>query len=228
MDAEDPCPSRQRENVRGDGADQHRVVALPRSDPAEKRLARGPDEDREPEGHDFVEAVEQFQVVIHRLAEPDPGVEKDPLACHTGVERHLRAALEKGPHLRDHVAVPGVILHRPRLAAHVHEADVAPGFGDEVRHPGGTERPDVVDERRADRDRRARHGRLHGVHGHAGAGRHQAFDHGHNPPQFLCFGNIRGAGTRGFSADIKDRRPFAQEREAVRDGSVRIKPPPAV
>jgi hypothetical protein len=61
--------------------------------------------------------------VPHRLAESDPRVKADSLLGNAGGDRDLESFLQERRHLRDDVLVARVVLHRPRLAEHVHEAE---------------------------------------------------------------------------------------------------------
>ena len=80
--------------------------------------------------------------------------------------------LEERGDLRDDVVVARVDLHRPRLALHVHQAEVRVRLGDDLGQLRvAAQRGDVVDELRAELERPPRDLRLRGVDrdGHAPA-----------------------------------------------------------
>ena len=117
---------------------------------AEHALARHPDQHRAPQLGEPRHAGQQGEVVLQRLAEADAGVEDDPLLGDPGIDGSLQARGQVVPHLRHDVLVRRVLLHRARVAAHVHEADVGAALGHQrqqarVEPAGG----DVVDEREA-------------------------------------------------------------------------------
>ena len=77
---------------------------------------------------------------------------------------------EKGGHLGDDVVVPRRSLHRPRLALHVHQAEVRAGVGDDAGQLGvAAQRRDVVHQLGAELERAPRDLGLGGVDrdGHA-------------------------------------------------------------
>ena len=97
----------------------------------ERALPRGADQDRPPERDDLVEPADELEVVLDRLAEADAGVEADALLGDAGATANESRSSRKADHLGDDVLVAGVVLHRARLAAHVHEAEVGAGVGDD-------------------------------------------------------------------------------------------------
>ena len=74
--------------------------------------------------------------MLDRLAEPDPWVEADELLADPRRDRKGEPLLEKRLHVRDDIVVDRVGLHRPRLAAHVHMADVGVRLGDHACERG--------------------------------------------------------------------------------------------
>jgi len=80
----------ERDHARGDGA-VHALGHVPAREPPDERLARGADHERAPEVRELVEAGEQHEVVLHRLAEADPGVELDLGFRHARRDRRLHA-----------------------------------------------------------------------------------------------------------------------------------------
>ena len=74
-----------------------------------------------------------------------------------------------------------------------------------------------------------RDGRLVGVHRYGNRELvAQALEHRHQAAQFLGFGNLNGAGTRGFRPDVDDVGSGLFELDGVREGAVGIEELPAV
>ena len=88
----------------------------------ERALAREADEHRPSDRDQLRQAPDELEVVLDRLAEPDPGVEADELLADPLRHGEREPLLEERLHLGDDVVVARVVLHRPRLAVHVHEA----------------------------------------------------------------------------------------------------------
>jgi hypothetical protein len=103
-----------------------------------------------PDRDDLVEAPEQLEVVLDRLAEADAGVEPDALLRDPLAGREREPLLEECLHLVDDVVVARVELHRARVAQHVHQAAVGSRLGHHARQLGiEPERGHVVDDVRA-------------------------------------------------------------------------------
>src|SRR5215212_6743354 len=123
----------EREHVRGDRA-RHAVVPVAAAGQlGQEALAGGPDHDGPPDRNDLVEPAQQLEVVLDRLAEADAGVEPDAALVHALRYGEGEALLEERPDVRDHVVVARVVLHRARLAEHVHEAAVDARAGHDAR-----------------------------------------------------------------------------------------------
>src|SRR5829696_6960426 len=108
----------QRQDVGRDRARQAFALAAPPGELAEEALARGPDHDGPADRHDLVEPAQQLEVVLHRLAEADAGVEPDARLRHAASQCEREPLLEERPDLGHNVAVARVLLHRARLAEH--------------------------------------------------------------------------------------------------------------
>ena len=123
----------------------HRVLIAENA--PQEALARGADEYRPAERDELVQPRQQLEVVLHRLPESDSRVEADPSSRRSRPPRRLEPFLEKRGDLRDDVVVAGVVLHRPRLAEHVHEAEVGAALRDDSGEVGvGAQCRDVVDD----------------------------------------------------------------------------------
>src|SRR4051812_1204874 len=92
-------------------------------DPADEALARGADHQGAAELTQLAEAAQQLHAVGAGLAEADAGIEPDPLCGDAGRAGNFEPLGEEGPDRGDDIVVAGVLLHRPRLAEHVHEDD---------------------------------------------------------------------------------------------------------
>ena len=83
-----------------------------------------------------------------------PGVEADPLLRDPRLDREREPLLEERRDLGGDIVVARVVLHRPRLALHVHQAEVAARVGDHAGELGvAAERGDVVDQLGAELER---------------------------------------------------------------------------
>ena len=104
---------------------------------AQRALAREPDDDRTAESLEDVEAAHELQVLIGSLAEADAGIDADSLLGDAAVDRERDPLLEKREHFGHDVVVLRAHLHRPRLAQHVHQADIYAMLGhDGAPSPG--------------------------------------------------------------------------------------------
>ena len=77
-----------------------------------------------PSAVEHVEPANELEVLRRRLAEAEAGVEADVLLGDALRDREREPLLEERGDLRRDVVVARVGLHRPRLALHVHQADV--------------------------------------------------------------------------------------------------------
>ena len=191
----------------GDGGRDARPeqVVRARSSRAQRALAREADEHRPPEREQDVEPAHELEVVRHRLAEADARVEADPLLGDALRDRERQPLLEERRDLGRDVVVARLRLHRPRLALHVHEAEVRAGAGDDSGELGiAAQRRDVVDEDRAALERSPRDRRLRGVDRDRSSPPRR-LENRHDPPQLLLRGDAVRAGTRRLAADVDDR-----------------------
>ena len=126
-----------RGHGRGDArAERARLRVGIADDAAERALAREADQHGTPEREQHVEAADELEVVLRRLAEADARVEADPLLRNPLRDGEREALLEERRDLRGDVVVARVLLHRPRLALHVHEAEIRAGVGDHAGEVG--------------------------------------------------------------------------------------------
>ena len=167
-------------------------------------LRETPDEQRPSDRRELVEPADELEVVRNRLAEADPRVEADELLRHARGDRERKPLLEKALHVRHHVVVRGVDLHRARLALHVHEAEIAARVGDDACELGiASESRHVVDELDAELERTTGNRRLGRVDRDRGA--RQVEQHLLDPLELLVGAHAHRAGPRRLAADVDDR-----------------------
>jgi len=92
VDAKDPRTALVREHVGGDRR-EHAIADVAAGDAAEEGLARGADDHRSPQRGELTEPAQELQVVIDRLAEPDPRVEHDSLLSDALADREGHSLL---------------------------------------------------------------------------------------------------------------------------------------
>ena len=134
-------------------------------EPRQRRLARPAGEQRQAEREQLVLARQQLEVLRRRLAEADARIDDDALRAPRPPPRpRRRARARKAPISPTTIVVVGLALHRPRRAAHVHQADAAAGCAATTSSaPGRAQRADVVDDVGAEIQRGAHHLGLGGV-----------------------------------------------------------------
>ena len=174
--------------------------------PAEEALAGHADDHGTADRGELAEPAQQLDVVLDGLAEADAGIEADALLGDPRRDGEREPLLEERPDLRHDVVVARILLHRSRLAEHVHEADVCTRLGDDLRQLRvATQRRDVVHELGAERESAARDLGLRGVDRE----RHlatQPLQHRHDATQLLVDGDALRSRPRRLAADVHDRR----------------------
>ena len=103
-------------------------------DPSERALPRDSDQHRPTQRAQLVQASQELEVLVGRLAEADPGIDADPLLGDSLLDGERDALLEEGQHIGDDVVVVRSDLHRSRLALHVHETDERVSVSDDLGH----------------------------------------------------------------------------------------------
>ena len=189
-----------------------------RVNPGDHPLAAGPEEDRKADLNQPVQMRRQGQVVGQGLAEADAGIEPDPLARHPRGHGRFGPGRQFGADLGDDVVVAGIGLHGLRLAAHMHEHDLAAQFGGGRQTVGReAEGRHIVPDRRPGRDGGAGDFGFHGVDAdRAGPVAAQTLDDRNSAGDFL--GGIDRFGPRpgAFTADVEDVRALFDQRQTVR------------
>ena len=171
---------------------------IPSDELREAALARQADQHRPAERAQLVEAAHELEVVRGRLPEADPRVEADVPLVDPRVDREREPLLEEPLHVRDDVVIDRILLHRPRLAQHVHEAEIAPGVGDHTRE---------LRVARAARSRRSR-------------ARRRARAHAARPPPSTC--RSTPARRRGRRAPARPARSSSSALTPRRAGPGRL------
>ena len=168
--------------------------------------------------------------MLDRLAEPDPGVDPDPLLGDPRGERRLDPLGEERPDLVDDVVVGGVALHGARAAPHVHQDQPALALGAEAREIGlGAQGRDVVDDRGPGVERRPGDLDLGGVdRDRDGPAPASAATTGARSRDLDLRRDDLRARPGGLAADIEDVRALCGERAAVGDRPPGVEKEPAV
>ena len=122
-------------------------------------------------------------------------------ACFAAVD----PLAELAAHVGDDVAVVGAFVHRPGIAAHVHEHDRYATVGDEREHRRVVQaRRHVVDELRAGVERGLGHDGLAGVDTDRNAERRDALDDGCRPVDLHVGRHILGPRTCRLASDVDE------------------------
>jgi len=195
-------------------------VAAVAEEAAEEALTGCSDEYRPPEGRELVEPREQLDVVLDGLAEADAGVQADVLLRDPRIDGEREALLQERLDLGDDVLIARVLLHRPRLAQHVHEAQVGACVGHDARKVRvAAEGGDIVDHHRAQLERPPGHGGLRGVDGDREA--LQPLQDGLDAAELLLSGDAFRARAGRLAADVHEGRALLDEAECKRHRRLR-------
>ena len=195
-----------------------------------KLLREVPTHERPPELAELAEPAQQLEVVLDGLAEADPGVEPDPLLGDPGRERELDPLGEERPDVVDDVVVARVLLHRPRVALHVHQHDLAAALGAQRRQLGVARSAVTSLTIAAPASSAASATAAFEVsietRGAVAAG--EALDHRHDPPQLLVGaetsaapGRVDSPPTSSMSAPSRDELAPVRDRALRRRGTGR-------
>src|SRR5690606_22746964 len=134
-----------------------------------------------------------------------------------------------GADLGDEVDVDGEVVHRRGVAAPVPEDVgrlVAGGDGEDLRV--GEAPGDVVDERRPGLQAGLGRLRVDGVDAEHGAVGGERPHDGQHPVELDVDRDTLGAGTGRLPTDVEHVGALVEQQPPVRDGRVRLEPPPAV
>ena len=163
--------------------------------------------------------------MLDGLAEADAGVDADRLFADPLRNGERQPLVEKPDDVGDDVVVARVGLHRPRLALHVHQADVDAGLRDRAHQLGvAVQRGDVVDELDAELERPPGDAGLRGVDRERLA--LEMLEHRHDAPELLLERHGCRPRPRRLAADVDDCRPGVEH--PVRLGDRGVAPQDAV
>ena len=154
------------------------------------------------------------------LPKPIPGSSRIRSSRDPGPHRERHALLEERLDVVHHVVVAGVVLHRARVAQHVHQAAVGAGAGHDAGHLGvAAQGGHVVDERRAGVERPRRDAALDvSIEIWAPAPRSISPSiTGITRRSSSASGTGSAPGPGRLAAHVEDRRALRLELEAVRD-----------
>ena len=118
-----------RRDARDRERSRHPLTARATGDLPDEPLPRNAEAERPAEPRKLAEIREQFERVIERLAEADSGVETNRLRLDTRFAQNLQSLLEELSHLKHHIVVLRIALHRLWGALHVHDDDPSPVLG---------------------------------------------------------------------------------------------------
>jgi hypothetical protein len=214
MDAHDRGPLQRR----GDIGDQRADDAVLRLSPrhlAYKAFSRRPDHDGKSARGELRRPGDDLEVLLRRLAEPDPGVEGNAVFQNAGAPGDGEGALEECQAGLDQVARQR--LCRAEQAGIVHGDHAgAMARGDLRQVRVSLQAADVVDDMRAGGNRCLGDGGLHRVDRNQCACRDQAFDD--RDDTLLLFLRRHGGriATGGFAADVEDGGALPGKQTAVR------------
>ena len=150
-----------------------------------------------------------------------PGIEADHPLVDAGIDGEAQPLFEESRDIGRDVVVRRIHLHRPRLALHVHQAEVTPGVRDDARKLRiAAKRRDVVDELGAELERAPRDLGLRRVDRHRTA--REPLEHGNDAAQLLVERNALRTGPRRLAADVDDRSPFIHHAPSRRGRGVGI------
>ena len=183
--------------------------------PVEERLARHAEHQGRADLLQLVQVRQQVEVVLERLAEPDPGIDQHLDSEATSGRDPLG---EEVADLGHHVVVAGLALHRARLALHVHGDHRSAVAGRDLEHRlAGA--GDVVDQVGAGSERPIGDLGLRGVdaQGHSEVEPADALDHRQQPGELLRRSHRIGAGPGAFGADVDQVGPFRRHAPRVFD-----------
>lgn len=130
----------------GPGAVGHIVAA---DDFSDEGFSGNTEQERAIADTQLVEVFEEFEVVLEVFAKSDAGIETEPLGIDADGGAGGETFFEKIAHFGDDVFVMGGVLHRARVALHVHDDDaaLAVGFGQKGQHVRvSAQTGDIVDD----------------------------------------------------------------------------------
>ena len=161
------------------------------------------------------------------MPKPKPGSRQTLLLRNPLRDGERQPLLEECRHVCDDVVVARVELHRPRLALHVHQADV----GVLVRHDAGelgvaAQRRDVVHELGAESERPPRNLGLRGVDRDGQA--LEPLEDGDDPAKLLVDRDGVRPRPRGLTADVDDRSALVEQPPRRRNCDLGTQMHPAV
>ena len=158
------------------------------------------------------------------LAKSGPGSSR---ICSSATPRATRAAIRsrRNAHdVGDDVVVAAGSSSVPFGSTRVCMiTSAAPVRAHTVGQPRVAQPRDVVDDRRARRDRRLGHLRLVGVDGHQHAARGQRLDQRHHPLDLLPRRDRRPVAARGLAADVEDVRARRDQRPPAREARLGVR-----
>src|SRR5262245_42384933 len=197
----------------------------------DERFARGPQQNGQAEFvSESIESVDELEVLFGGLAEPDAGVEDDPLPPRPATERFLDRPSQSADHFCEDVVDWRLLMHHSGRAARMHQNQRGARLRRDLGHGGvEPESADVVDDLSPRSKRGPRDLTLSRVDGDRNSQpAPQRFDHGHYAA-YLFFGAYRlRSGPGRFAANIQNVRALGLDLEGAGDRALEIGVLPAV
>ena len=144
MAADDAGAGSQGEGGRGDRTGEP-APGRPSRRRADHRFAGDADQQRVADFRESGQFAQQDEIVCGGLAKAETRVDGDALSGDAGVDRASRTLFQESGDFGGDIRIMRVLLHRPRLAAHVHQANRHAGFGRGFDGAGPGQGPGVVD-----------------------------------------------------------------------------------
>ena len=199
-------------------------------DRADEPLPRRADQHGPTQVEEQTHPAHQLEVLVEVLAEPDPRIHRDPVGGDPRELGRLDPLAEVLVHLTHDVVVPWSLLHRLRVALHVHQDEGGLPLADHVEHLRIDSARDVVHDRGSGVQCRGRHVGLPGVD-RDGDGRmllDEPLDHRPNAAQLLLRRDGLGARAGRLAADVQDVRTVVDHLGRMRHRGGPIEEPSAV
>ncbi len=132
---------------------------------ADEALARDAEDERSPADPHGIKVPDQGKIVRHGFSKADSGVEREAHGVDSARYGRIKNLSKKFPDFRRDIAVSRRVLHRLRLALHVHRDGPRAELPHHFAHRRIAQSGHVIDDRRAALERGAGDGGFAGVDG---------------------------------------------------------------
>lgn len=206
-------------NTEGDGRSCPPDATLRRGvqDGADETFAAWAKQDWASEISEAGEVSQELVILCDGFSKTDAGVKEDGLFVDAGSGEVFQTAFKKREQVVDDIGVDRGVLHRSRLALHVHHHHRGTGVGCDFYHAWVAEPGHVVDDDGPSTDGLAGNAGFHRIDGHKTADR-KCSDDLDDSFKFFGFGNGIRAGAGGFPTDVDEVRTLLEHSKTVCDG----------